>query len=451
MSRIILLLIISAISQCACYPGASTETKGGGAKQEMGSDSIPLLLLGSYMNCQDNYPIDSIRTGLNQGWITCTDGIQELVMRKFNLSKRPQTIRMADFDRKDPKRLVIVEIDSVNSSLLARCVEGIHFFSNPAAYPLWVNLDNRTFDFGKQITRYMHTGVTAITRSSGTVLDRQGIDWYLANIKGYFGPTDIVHISNEVSMLDTCNYGAMKMKFATRTEHMEILKRLNASVIELTGNHNLDVGNTPYLRTLEWYRQNGMRYFGGGANAVEASKPLVLTLKDGNKAAWIGFNELCPLAECTDRKGMGSFRYQTERARTMIDSLKKDPAVKYVIACVQFRESDSYAPVETQRRICKELIDFGADVVLGSQAHQAQYISVYRDKTIFYGLGNFLFDQIHRVGVRQAFFLECHFFKGRIIQYRPIYTFMQPSRQPSIASEEEKKFIQQSILKKENF
>jgi hypothetical protein len=62
-----------------------------------------------------------------------------------------------------------------------------------------------------------------------------------------------------------------------------------------------------------------------------------------------------------------------------------------------------------------------------------------------------MFDQIHRIGVRQAFFLECYFYRGKIIQYQPVYTFMNDQRQPAIATQTEKKEIQRSILKPYNF
>jgi poly-gamma-glutamate synthesis protein (capsule biosynthesis protein) len=243
----------------------------------------------------------------------------------------------------------------------------------------------------------------------------------------------------------------MKYKFATQSKHMELLQRLKASVIELTGNHNLDFGPAAYLKTLEWYSKNNMAYFGGGANEGEACRPLVKTLKDGKKIAWIGYNEVCPLGECTDNKTMGAKRYNEQRANFVIDSLKRKAGVSYLIACVQFTETDSYKPTENQIKISKKLIDLGADVVIGSQAHQAQEIAIYHNKPIFFGLGNFLFDQIHRIGVRQAFFLNCYFFKGRIIQFQPVYTFMKQSRQPNIATAEEKSNIQTSIIKSYNF
>jgi len=122
-----------------------------------------------------------------------------------------------------------------------------------------------------------------------------------------------------------------------------------------------------------------------------------------------------------------------------------------VIACVQFTETDSYKPTESQRKISQNLIDMGADVLIGSQAHQAQEIAIYHNKPIFFGIGNFLFDQIHRIGVRQAFFLNCYFLHGRIIQFQPVYTFMSQLRQPNIATAEEKRLIQTSIIKNYNF
>jgi poly-gamma-glutamate synthesis protein (capsule biosynthesis protein) len=44
-----------------------------------------------------------------------------------------------------------------------------------------------------------------------------------------------------------------------------------------------------------------------------------------------------------------------------------------------------------QRRIARELIDAGADVVNGHHPHVAQGVDLYRGKPILYSLGNFTF------------------------------------------------------------
>jgi hypothetical protein len=38
-------------------------------------------------------------------------------------------------------------------------------------------------------------------------------------------------------------------------------------------------------------------------------------------------------------------------------------------------------------------VDAGADLVIGAHPHVVQPIEVYKDKAIFYSLGNFIFDQ----------------------------------------------------------
>ena len=427
------------------------ETSGEANKNStnLASDSIPLIVMGSFLSLSEDISLDSLKIKLENGSISCTKDIAKALQQKLNLSTEPKSIQLGTFNFKSRKDLVITTLDSVNQQFLAKKVNSINFFKEPTKYPLWLKYDS-DFDYQKEITTYTHTGVTAITRSTGSVLNAKGIDFYLANILPFFKNRELVHISNEVSNQDACVYETMKMKFASKTEHFELLNRLKATIVELTGNHNLDVGEQPYLNSLKWYKDHNMKYFGGGASPAEANKPLIIELKDNRKIAWIGFNELCPLGECADKK-MGANRYVETKAKKLIDSLKNEVKVDYILANVQYGEVDSYSPTANQKKISQKLIDFGADVVLGSQAHQAQEIALYQGKIIFYGLGNFMFDQIHRIGVRQAFFLECYFYKGKFIQFQPVYTFMNKERQPTQANDSDKLEIQKAILKEANF
>jgi poly-gamma-glutamate synthesis protein (capsule biosynthesis protein) len=352
------------------------------------------------------------------------------------------------FDHRNDTLLVLTTIDSVTNRFLTLAIDSVNFFKNPDTYPLWI--EGRGFSYANSITRYTHTGVTAITRQTGVMLDRISPEEYLSQVLDYFKTSELVHISNEVSLMDDCSYGTMRLQFATKRKHFELIRMLGADIIELTGNHNLDFGKEPYMQSLQWYTENGMRYFGGGPTLKDAAQPLVLELKTGGKVAWIGYNELCPLGECAG-KGPGAMRYEKTVVQKTIDSLRNKVKVDYIIACVQFGETDSYSPTSSQKRICQEIIELGADVILGSQAHQAQEVAFHQGKPMFYGLGNFLFDQIHRKGVRQAFFLECYFYKGRIIQFHPVYTYMSDKRIPTPANEVQKQEIRSAILKPSNF
>jgi poly-gamma-glutamate synthesis protein (capsule biosynthesis protein) len=193
-----------------------------------------------------------------------------------------------------------------------------------------------------------------------------------------------------------------------------------------------------------------MKTFGGGITPSEAEAPLIITLKDKKKIAWIGFNEFCPCGECADIL-MGANRYNAKKSQALIHELRTIKKVDYIIACVQFGESDSYLPSSSQTKISKFLIDSGADVIIGSQAHQPQTFEYYKNRMIFYGIGNFMFDQIHRLGVRQAFFLECYFYKGKIIQFMPRFTFMGDDRRPALANFKQKNEIEKAVYLKKYF
>ncbi|RBQ23467.1 hypothetical protein ALNOE001_10740 [Candidatus Methanobinarius endosymbioticus] len=52
----------------------------------------------------------------------------------------------------------------------------------------------------------------------------------------------------------------------------------------------------------------------------------------------------------------------------------------------------SRSPNKHQEEISRKFIDYGVDIVVGSHAHVTEGLEIYKDKPIFYNLGNFIFD-----------------------------------------------------------
>jgi len=86
-------------------------------------------------------------------------------------------------------------------------------------------------------------------------------------------------------------------------------------------------------------------------------------------------------------------------------------------------------------------IDLGADIVVGSQAHQPQTYELYEDGIIFYGTGNLFFDQYMWIGTRQGMVLSHYIYDGVHIQSKitPIYT--DRDLKPSIATQEQAELL----------
>jgi poly-gamma-glutamate capsule biosynthesis protein CapA/YwtB (metallophosphatase superfamily) len=411
------------------------------------NDSIPIFIVSSYLNDKTSISQEEIKFGLQRGTIYITGDLKDYVRTIWGIEQSKVMTKDAWNDR-SRSALLMTTIDSLENRFLPLMIDSIDYFSNSERYPLHVK-SNHPFTFEQHITTYVHTGVTALTRSTGLYLDTNPIEKYITYIKPYFEKPELIHISNEVSIDDTCSYAGMKLSFLTKTKHLDVLKALRANIIELTGNHNLDRGIPPYLKALKWYTSHDMKIFGGGANPAEAQEPLIIILKDSTRIAWIGFNERCPLGECAD-VGPGANRYSDEKAQSIIASLKQK-GINTIIACVQFSEVDGYMPHQKQKAISKKLIEYGADILIGSQAHVVQEIGMHNGKMLFYGTGNFLFDQTYKPEVRRAYFLQCMFYQGRLIQTKPVYTFMRSTKQPDIASPTERAIMRQAILKEENF
>jgi poly-gamma-glutamate capsule biosynthesis protein CapA/YwtB (metallophosphatase superfamily) len=396
-----------------------------------------LLIATGHGSARDGIALAEVARGYCAGSIAVVEAVRAVADARFGCRGRA-VAGLAELLPDARTRLVVTDLANLTAQLRALAVDGASFFERPAAYPLVLPGEGGARpDFKPHLTHLIMTGVTAIARAMGVACDQRGVEWLTQHLRPHFAGADYVHISNEVSITPDCEYPPKGLvPFCSKERDLQALVDLRANVIELTGNHNRDFGDEPFRRTFEWYRRHGMKTFGGGLSPEGAAEPLVLPLAGGKRLGILGFNERCPLRECARKPGeVGANPYDGARAKAAIEKLRG--AADFVMVTVQFTEWDSPEPTPAQTRISHELIDAGADLVHGSQAHQLQKIELYRGKPIFHGLGNLLFDQVHRIGVRQAFFVHHYFFDGRLVQSVPVFTYMSDDRQPTIATPEQ--------------
>lgn len=416
----------------ACYSCSGKALSERSIRQGKKQDK-PWLLVTTFNHYFDSANTVEIRRG--KGFLYKLKGSDGRMQAKWLGEFKPfKEVSIAQFINAPQKGFMFVPIDSLNGLLKVVVTDSIDFFETPEKWR-FVEKGQTPFDYKKQISLISITGVTAITRGMGIVADNRGVDFLTENLKPWFMNSDVMHISNEVSFTPDCTFPRGGTKFCSKKEHFKAITDLGCDIVELTGNHNRDHGQDAFVKTYEWYLNQGIRPFGGGRNAQEANTPLIITLKDSTRIGFIGFNEVCPLGECATEKEPGANRWNSEKAKKVIGEMKQTYKCNFVVASVQFGEVDAYTPSATQAPICREIIDYGADMVYGSQAHQIQEVVFYKNKPVYYGLGNFLFDQIHRIGVRQAFFLQNYFYRGKLIATKPVFTFMAETRQPNIADE----------------
>lgn len=294
------------------------------------------------------------------------------------------------------------------------------------------------------------TGVTALTRLLQKKLNQNNEPAYFsAEIGKFLKDADITHTSNEVSFKPGCPYSINV--FCADPRFIDTLKDSGFNLIELTGNHNNDVGAAYNASTIKQYHQLGWHTFGGGLNAEEAAKPYVADEK-GSKVAFFGYNYADspsggPIATATTA-GANSFSFA--KIKSDIAQAKNQGA--FAIVDLQYSECYSYPTEHTEYPICdkpigsqeadfRKIIDLGADMVIGTQAHQPQTYELYKGKQIYYGLGNLYFEQVQWPGTERGIILTHYFRGGKLLQTRLTPTIYDTDFQTHIASTDQATYL----------
>ncbi|KKW29811.1 MAG: SH3 type 3 domain protein, partial [Parcubacteria group bacterium GW2011_GWA2_52_8] len=103
-------------------------------------------------------------------------------------------------------------------------------------------------------------------------------------------------------------------------------------------------------------------------------------------------------------------------------------------------------PNQEQTDFAHAAIDAGADIVIGHHPHWIQTIEVYKEKPIFYSLGNFIFDQSWSVDTTEGLAVRFTFRGKELRQAELLPIIIENNCCPRPATETET----QNILKKIN-
>jgi poly-gamma-glutamate synthesis protein (capsule biosynthesis protein) len=173
-----------------------------------------------------------------------------------------------------------------------------------------------------------------------------------------------------------------KYSFRMKPEVAEALSKANINIVNLANNHIFDYGKVAFEDTLKNLEKNNIKYFG---NSYE---PLIIE-KEGAKIGFLGFSDFLKHLEVRENKtGIATINDN-------LSEIIKKAKEKVDILIISFHWGEEYKKIanERQRKIAKIAIDSGADLVIGHHPHIIQNIEKYKDKFIFYSLGNFIFDQ----------------------------------------------------------
>jgi poly-gamma-glutamate synthesis protein (capsule biosynthesis protein) len=283
------------------------------------------------------------------------------------------------------------------------------------------------------------TGVTALVRATAATMEMKGVTYPGSLIGDWLREADVTHISNEVTFDKDCpkpSSGYRNFILCSDPKYMDLLLSVGVDVVELTGDHLRDRGETALLNTLAIYKANNLPYYGGGKNADEARQP-VLMIVNGNKLAFMGCNgkraAKYPKASATSP---GPALCDYDYFGKQMDELKAQGYI--VIFTFQHEECYSPSPCYTAEESFHKAADAGATIVSGSQAHFPQVMEFRGNSFIHYGLGNLFFDQMTYIlpdgkvidGTRREFYDRHVFYDGHYLGVELLTAMLEDYSRP---------------------
>ena len=210
----------------------------------------------------------------------------------------------------------------------------------------------------------------------------------------------------------------------SKQEDLHKLLDLNINVVSLANNHACDCGVDSMIQLIDTLRKLGITPIGGGCNAAEAMRPAVVEI-DGEKLAIIGCCEDNPsslgkLHYATDTQG-GIYKLDEKVIISQIQELKKK--YTYVAVVVHWGVEHKWLPENLNVIIAKKMIDAGADMILGGHPHHIQPQVLYKNRPIFYSLGNFHFPDFCLDSVSNVYYPDKEEFEKL-----PVFDWMAPGR-----------------------
>lgn len=237
-------------------------------------------------------------------------------------------------------------------------------------------------------------------------IDRNSPEYPFENIKEIFAGNDIVMANLEGSFTDFAPrpLDPDNTSFTFTPELAAILKQTGFNLVNLANNHVQDFGRDGFAQSRACLEQNSIDHFGDYYN----DRPALVKEANGQKIAFVGYHSLA------DPATAGTIE-KIKQAREIAD---------YIIVYTHWGAEYQNDFSKSQQAAGREFIDAGADAVLGSHPHVIQPVEIYKNKAIFYSLGNFLFDQIFSFEVRHGLGVKITFASNKI-EYEMIPTQMK--------------------------
>lgn len=244
-------------------------------------------------------------------------------------------------------------------------------------------------------------------RGVARFIDKNGGEAVFAAVRPFLEPAHLAFVNLESPLSDKGTRATWKeYTFRSRAALIDGLISAGIDMVSLANNHTVDYGHAALLDTIARLDKAGVAHAGAGADRSEAEAPAILISPAGT-VAFLAVTAIIPGGFAATDKQPGVFATWPNWDRVLSSISSAAERVDYVVVSIHWGVEYTPHANGDQRRMAHQMVDAGADLILGHHPHVLQGLELYKDRLIAYSLGDFVFDHYSRA-TGEAFVLQVH-------------------------------------------
>lgn len=257
----------------------------------------------------------------------------------------------------------------------------------------------------------------------GSLIREKGPEFVFENVSEILNKADIT-FGNLESVLSDEGIDPSDLRSVQLRGSESSVKGLTCAgfdMMSIANNHCLEHGQGSLTRTMEILSENDIRTVGVSEDK-NRSRELVILNRNGIS---FGFLAYCLIRDETAYCSV-------EEPHDIVDDVKKvKDDVDILIVSLHWGNEYIRKPSPEGASLAQDIIDAGADLILGHHPHVLQGVESYNNGVIVYSMGNFVFDMWQRK-MRESMIFSCQFSKDGIVDFEIIPIYINDHYQPTL-------------------
>jgi poly-gamma-glutamate capsule biosynthesis protein CapA/YwtB (metallophosphatase superfamily) len=287
--------------------------------------------------------------------------------------------------------------------------------------------------------------ITLIT--TGDVIPARSVNWKMTHYNDFTYPfaktadflktADLTLINLEAPLVPNCPITNEGMIFCGSLRFVEGLNFAGVDVANLANNHAGNWGQEGLTQTVDLLTKNGILTTG-------FDNQLTTKTVKGLKIGFLGFNLLDLPRRSPDL--VGTEAGQPDKPDQLIESVRQAKTqVDFLVVSCHWGAEYQRLPAPETVGLAHQMIEAGADLIVGNHPHWFQPIEIYKDKFIIYAHGNFIFDQEWSQETKTGFITKISIYQRKIIDVQILPVFIKDYSQPFFLEGQDKEKVLEEL------